>query len=37
MRKVPATSVWFLYEGAASFLNMLIFTVTAVLFVTEFG
>lgn len=37
MRRLPATTVWYAYEAAASFLWALVFTVTAYYFVTEVG
>ena len=37
MRRLPASTVWYAYEAAASFLWSLVFTVTAYYFVTEVG
>ena len=37
MRRLPASTVWYGYEAAASFLWAMVFTVTAYYFVTEVG
>ncbi|HEY5872232.1 MAG TPA: hypothetical protein VIT46_03255, partial [Gaiellaceae bacterium] len=37
MRRLPASTVWYAYEAAASFLWAMVFTVTAYYFVTEVG
>ena len=37
MRRLPADTVWYGYEAAASFLWAMVFTVTAYYFVTEVG
>jgi DHA3 family tetracycline resistance protein-like MFS transporter len=37
MRRLPASTVWYAYEAAASFLWATVFTVTAYYFVTEVG
>jgi len=37
VRRLDAETVWYVYEAVTSFLWMLVFTVTAVYFVTELG
>lgn len=37
MQRLSARTVWYVYEAADSFLSMLVFTVTAVYYVTEVG
>ena len=37
MHRVSATTVWYVYEAAATFLSTLAFTVAAVFYVTEIG
>lgn len=37
MQRLSARTVWYVYEAADSFLSMLVFTVTAVYYVTEAG
>lgn len=37
MQRLPATTVWYAYEAAATFLSTLVFTVAGVYYITEVG